>query len=284
MFNPHIWRDWKLPPRVSQTLNAIEIAIPAIATIIAFQLARTQGAAGPTLKLGPVTVPHQVLTLALSAILVAAVVATRVSSFVYTPLKPFIESVLEVYGYEFWDSTIESNCRPASGSNITLYECCRKRGIFLAWAVLRHKTTLHLVPRLRMPRSGERPNRTYDVWLTKKPNKKSEGFPGRVFEQERMLVMTGLPDIAQPGADRAAFENYARQTNDNAKSLRRHSPTARTLAGAPVYSASGARWGVLVFESDEENAIDTRKLTDNSGNREIPLTKLLQSVLDGRQA
>jgi hypothetical protein len=87
----------------------------------------------------------------------------------------------------------------------------------------------------------------------------AEGIAGQTWAINKVLVVKGLPDIANLKKGQAALvKDYAERTFVTVDWIRKENPVGRSFCGIPV-EVKGKLWGVLVFDSRDENSIDDQE-------------------------
>ena len=275
MYNPHRWRNKELPGWLGNILRALEVSIPAVVAIIPWRFT------DPNISMLGKSVPKDTV-IGVACLLFLLVAAIRIiAGFFHNPQRPILATALDNLGGQFWNRRFVDANQPGWGNNITLYQLRRKRGWFWVWALLRRKETRHLVPRIRCPLSGARPNQTYTVSIG---GGHCEGFPGRVFSSMKAESVSALPDVSpNANANKTTRKKYAKETGDSFKWVTENQPVARSMYGMPLLRPNGERWGVVIFRSKEENGIDEKIINPDPDDTRVQVfVQILQGHLNGK--
>ncbi len=171
-----------------------------------------------------------------------------------SPHKPYIDSILEELGREVWVKSPTKLRTPLQEHRITLFQL-RPRNVIARR--IRPKWTHKLVPRTRWTHGGPQAKH---VWLASdRHNEYNQGVAGMVFGQGS-LATGPLPDIRRPDATEADFKRYAELTNDHLKNVRKERYQSQIIAGVTIYNREYVRWGVLIFDSTDPDAITAKGL------------------------
>jgi|GEM_PF-4475259 len=94
------------------------------------------------------------------------------------------------------------------------------------------------------------------------------------------LATEPLPDLRRPGVTDAEFKRYAELTNDHLKNVRKERYQSRIIAGVTINNREYVRWGVLIFDSTDHDAITAARLNGKPMRR---LVGVLDKALERGQ-
>jgi len=254
-------------------LYGVDVFTPAIVTIIAWKFPNE------TIEFWIVKWDTSSAIAAACLIFLAAAIVKLFTKIFHKPQRLAIENIFAVQGRNFWNKNIVDVETPRWGNNITLYQLQKRPWWFFGLDVFKRCHTRHLVPRLRYPASGKRPDRSYGVVLN---NGKCEGFPGRIFGESEDKHIKSLPDVSSLSSPKADKKKYARETGNTLEMIRERKPTARSLLGMILVLPNGYRWGVIVIESKDEAGIDESCMDDPEDTRIETFVDSIISHLNGR--
>ena len=101
---------------------------------------------------------------------------------------------------------------------------------------------------------------------------------GLVLQQgRRTLVTDELPDVSDPsGVPEDVYREYATATNDDWRKVKMGKYRTRVIGGLTVY-ASGERWGVLILDSSDPQALSAGTLEEKLARITL---RVLSSILE----
>jgi hypothetical protein len=205
--------------------------------------------------------------------------------------KPFVECLLRELSQEIWRVDPEALRGPIERHRITLFRVAPRwmpfqfaRALWrkvpgrptlpkLAQTVLHTEYTHKLVPCLRIPASGKRPDRVFYVHEHYEEN--CQGVAGLAYARGRLATVQ-LPDLHAPGVTDATFEAYAKLTNDSIKIVKQQLYYSQRIAGVTIY-VDGVRWGLLVLDSNDPAAVDSDHLDGSAMKRTL---RILTAILE----
>lgn len=228
------------------------------------------------------------------------------------PRRYYFECLLDELWESIWQD-VESFQGARHHHRITYFELTK-----IGWLrrlCCGRKWTHKLVPRLRVPKGGQRPRRAWRVHHHITDN--CEGIAGRVFAEGKMgkvLISDTLPDLHSEtvekardrlvpngrlrrvthGVIRAARRcginvvkqkyardvlRYAQRTNDDPWAVERERYFARVIGGVAILHG-GKRYGVLILDAPDPNAVTAELLQSEAVRRTL---RLLSQVVAGKE-
>jgi hypothetical protein len=237
--------------------------------------------------------------LKVSSVLVGAVTAalaaiTRVLENWGTPAKPYVECILGALSREIWRVDADALEGPRERHRITMFRVKNRRSSFrvcrFIWRlipfrpklpmslknVLKTDCTHKLVPCLRIPVSSKRPSRVF--YVNEHYDEYCEGVAGLIYSLGHVATEE-LPDLHAPNVTDAMYEEYAKLTHDTAQNVKQWLYYSRRIAGVIIY-VDGQKWGLLVLDSSDPEAVDNEHLGGKSMRRTLGiLTAILEEGL-----
>lgn len=184
--------------------------------------------------------------------------------------KAYVDALLNRLGNEVWDRPPAKLEGPVPRHRITLFQLV-PRTRFAKW--LQSDWTHRLVPRARIPAAGRRPRRVFLVHDHYEEH--CEGVAGRAFcKVGEALVVPDLPNLhpeieLNAHSKRQLVDKYARRTFLDPRKIEQDLPYSRMIGGVCLI-LGGERWGVLVFDSVDPNALGPQHLSTHT-----PIKRLL---------
>jgi len=256
--------NWRNPIRIPRRWR-IAMATGQVAGPLALGILPSLIAGRPNRELW-IALPIALLTIACALI-------PRVLELLGDPEKRHVDPLLEVLAEDIWQRASEKLDGPREKHRVTLFRV-RPLGWFRAWRDGQH--THELVPCTRVPRSSRKAQRKYLVH--EHYVEQCEGIAGLAYAKGQ-IATEPLPDLHDPkGVTDDQFEAYAKMANDSVHTIRQKLPYSRRIAGVAVYVA-GERWGVLVLDSTDVDAISEGELNGKSMKK---LLRVLTAFLEER--
>lgn len=250
----HLWKEpVKLPRFWRYLLGILQIGGPVAITLIGIHARRPGESQNLDLWL--------TVSIWIAGSWSFAVLIKKTIEIAGTPRKRVVDCLLEQLGTELWQRTPDKLQGPRHQHRITLFQLKRRTWI---GRKLQRRWTHTLVPRTRVPRSGRRPRRVFRVHDHYREN--CEGVAGLVFASE-VIVTPQLPDLhADARVSDEEYQEYARLTNDELRTVKKDPYYSRIIGGVNIYAA-GERWGMLIMDSRDPDAITTKTLSGASAKR-----------------
>jgi hypothetical protein len=191
----------------------------------------------------------------------------RFLEFYGTNEKPFVDALLERLGSEIWERIPKNLEGPIERHRITLFKLKPRNRLSRWW--FNSNWTHMLCPCVRSPKSGRRPRRKFKVH--DHYAEKCEGIAGLVFASgNRSLISQPLPNLHEGPITDEKVRQYALLTNDQVDIVKREHYYSTVIGGVTVYK-NGERWGVLILDSVDPNALVNRTLDGAAMQRTLAL-------------
>lgn len=293
----HAWKHPKRLPRPWGILwHGLEVIGPIGLAVLSFVVAAYPAHLKPLL----------IAAVALACVTILATAILKWVQFSGDARLPFFEGLLEDLWDELWKNRLHALDGARHHHRITFFELKR-----LPWwrrMLYRGRWTHLLVPRLRVPRGGQRPRRAWKVHEHKTEH--CEGVAGQVFAKGgKVLISETLPDLHTEKVKRGReklipagwvrrrirnarstlnrcglpvtagpFYNdvfrYAKLTDDTPAVVEKELYFARVIGGVAILHG-GQRYGVLILDSPDAAALTMEHFQHEATRRALRIQSRL---------